>query len=444
MTFFINKNIIIAYNNINRRTRLMLMKIRIQNDDTSNERQLLDLLNQRKFTDAFNFLEDNKIDLIDFRNFKVSYYDSFINLSLYNPMMLICTPELNLEEFKKLCSLMDYKELYYHGENITEEELKELYLNGNYVVNDDRRLSYYIGYTQPIGYIYESFIECYKKINFYSATTKKSFEELKKNFEDIFDYITNEQGYKIKEEDYETMSRRFYTDIELFYPTDIIVINNLNIPEDCKNKILTQMLYEIYKRESYFDQTDQQEKRIVGTSTIELNELKKAIKNILGNDKIDYSCLTKADKDDNYLSFLLNKKEYDNIFDILENQRMDLKEENHFFAKLVKSFIKENDKKIRNIYEDMMKKLIICNLNFKKESDYGRYKTETLFDFIHGGITEESFEFFNYSKGKRQLSRGDNILKVIETTKINYEKETLHSLFNNNDKKVAIKSKKRL
>lgn len=429
---------------MNIKTRLMSMKIRIQNDDTSNERQFLDLLNERKFDDAFNFLENNKIEFIDFRNFNVAHYDSSINLSLYNPIMLICTPELNLEQFKKLCSFMDHKELYYHGENITEEQLKELYLNGNYVVNDDRRLSYYIAYTQPIGHIFESFMERYKKINFYSSTTKKSFDELKKNFEDLFDYITNEQDYKITEEDYETMLRRFQIDINLFYPDDMVVINNLNIPEDCKNKIFSKMLYEIYSRESYFDQKDQQDEKVVGSSTIELNELKKAIKDILGNDRIDYSCLTKADKDDNYLGFLLNKKEYDTIFHILENQKMDLKEENYFFVKLVQFFITENDKNIRNIYEKMMKQLINGGLDFKKKGDYGRYRTESLLDFLNNGIKEESYALFPITKSKRQLSRGEKILKIIETSIINYEKETLHSLFNNNDKKVAINVKNRL
>jgi len=429
---------------MNIKARLMPMKIRIQNDDLSNERQFLDLLNKRKFDDAFNFLENNKIEFIDFRSFNVVHSESFIHLSLNNPIMLICTPELNLEQFKKLCALMDHKGLYYHGENITEEELKELYLNGNYVVNDDKRLSYYVCYTQPIGYIFESFMERYKKINFYSADTKKSFDELKKNFEDLFDYITNEQGYKIIEEDYDIMLRRFSIDINLFYPADMVVINHLNIPEDCKNKIFSKMLYEIYSRESYFDQKDQQDKKIVGSSTIELNELKKAIKDILGNDKIDYSCLTKADKDDNYLGFLLNKKEYDTIFDILENHKMDLKEENYFFVKLVQSFITENDINIRNIYEKMMKQLINGGLDFKKEGDYGRYRTETLFDFITNGIKEESYALFSYTKGKRQLSRGNNILKTIETTIINYEKETLHSLFDNSDKKVAINVRNRL
>lgn len=423
---------------MNIKTRLMSMKIRIQNDDTSNERQFLDLLNKRKFDDAFNFLENNKIEFIDFRNFNVAYYDSSINLSLYNPIMLICTPELNLEQFKKLCSFMDYKELYYHGENITEEELKELYLNGNYVVNDDRRLSYYIAYTQPIGHIFESFMERYKKINFYSSTTKKSFDELKKNFEDLFDYITNEQDYKITEEDYEIMLRRFYTDIYLFYPDDMIVINNLNIPEDCKNKIFSKMLYEIYSKESYLNERDMQ------SFTIDLNKLKKVIKDILGNDRIDYSCLTKADKDDNYLGLLLNNKEYDTIFYILENQKMDLKEENYFFVKLVQFFITENDKNIRNIYEKMMKQLINGGLDFKKEGDYGRYRTESLLDFLNNGIKEESYALFPITKSKRQLSRGEKILKIIETSIINYEKETLHSLFNNNDKKIAINVKNRL
>lgn len=204
------------------------------------------------------------------------------------------------------------------------------------------------------------------------------------------------------------------------------------------------MLYEIYSRESYFDQKDQQDEKVAGSSTMELNELKKAIKDILGNDRVDYSCLTKADKDDNYLGFLLNKKEYDTIFYILENQKMDLKEENYFFVKLVQFFITENDKNIRNIYEKMMKQLINGGLDFKKEGDYGRYCTESLFDFLNNGIKEESYALFPYTKSKRQLSRGEKIFKIIETAIINYEKETLHSLFNNNNKKAPINVKNRL
>lgn len=83
-------------------------------------------------------------------------------------------------------------------------------------------------------------------------------------------------------------------------------------------------------------------------------------------------------------------------------------------------------------------------MDFKKEGDYGRYCTESLFDFINNGIKEESYALFPYTKSKRQLSRGEKIFKIIETAIINYEKETLHSLFNNNNKKAPINVKNRL